>query len=154
MIKWSHSVSFLPSFHKSYFWTYSKLLSSGYIIVIPFQSNDIFDPNNYRGITFTNAIEKHFDKIMDIQLDFFLGGGSITLLITVRLELIEKLERQAMCIFFRHLLIIIVVLRMVECMPFFYFQSFKTFDTVVCTEILFKFLRIGVRTKIINLSKV
>lgn len=38
---------------------------------MPFQSDDIFDPNNYRGITFTNAVGKHFDKIMDIQLDFF-----------------------------------------------------------------------------------
>lgn len=68
-------------------------------------------------ITFTNAIGKHLDKIIDIQLDFFFRK-SITLLMTVRLELIEKRERQAMCIFFRQLLISIVVLMMVECMPF------------------------------------
>lgn len=75
---------------------------------------------------------------MDIQLDFFLWK-SITLMMAVRLELIEKRERQTMSIFFRQLFLSIVVLRMVECMPFFFdFQSFKTFDTVVCTGILFK----------------
>lgn len=80
---------------------------------------------------------------MDIQFDFW--GKGITLLMTVRLELIEKRERQAMCIFYRQLLITIVVLRMVECMPFLDFQSFKTFDTVVCPGILFTFLKIGVK---------
>lgn len=96
---------------------YPKLLSAGYIIVIPFQSNDIFDPNNYRGITFTNAIGKHLNTNDGYSAWYF---SSITLLMNIKMVLIEKRKRQAMCIFFRQLLISVVVLRMVECMAAFF----------------------------------
>ena len=47
---------------------YLKIWADGYITTIH-KVNDITDPNNYRGITVTSAVEKVFNSILNSRLD-------------------------------------------------------------------------------------
>ena len=66
----------LPSLHRLFnvclsTGNYPKAWAEGYITPIH-KSNDIADPNNYRGISVTCAIGKLFNSILNERLDKFL----------------------------------------------------------------------------------
>jgi hypothetical protein len=50
--------------------------SEGYITVL-LKSGDVVDPNNYRGLTITNAFGKLFNCILNNRLDSFLSERKI-----------------------------------------------------------------------------
>jgi hypothetical protein len=56
--------------------TLSHLSSEGYITVL-LKSGDVADPNNYRGLTITNAFGKLFNCILNNRLDSFLSERKI-----------------------------------------------------------------------------
>ena len=71
----------LPCIHKLFnncltHGIYPKTWTSGYITPIH-KNGDTSDPNNYRGITVTNALGKLFNKILDIRLEKFLNKHRI-----------------------------------------------------------------------------
>jgi hypothetical protein len=80
MIK--HSQSFLIASFKKLFnsWLanglYPRNWSERYITVL-LKSGDVADPNNYRGLTITNAIGKLFNCILNNRLDSFLSERKI-----------------------------------------------------------------------------
>ena len=153
MIKCGQTV-LLPSLHKLFngcltFGYYPKLWSSGYITPIH-KSNDISDPNNYRGITVTNAIGKLFNKILDIRLDKFLEKYHI--IDDCQIGFTRKARTSD------HMYILKTIIdkycstkdgRVYAC--FVDFQ--KAFDTVIHTGIKIKLLKIGVGTNFYNTIK-
>ena len=47
---------------------YPETWAEGYIISL-FKSKDVYDPNNYRGLTITSAIGQIFNRILNLRLD-------------------------------------------------------------------------------------
>lgn len=128
---------------------YPKNWALGYITPVH-KSNDICDPNNYRGISVTSSIGKLFNSILNARLDSFLEKHQI----------INKCQvgftRKARTV--DHLFILKCVLdeycsskegRVFAC--FVDFQ--KAFDTVIHTGIKIKLLQIGTGTLFYNIIK-
>lgn len=153
MIKCSQTF-LLPCLYKIFnscltFGYYPKPWSSGYIIPIH-KSNDSSDPNNYRGITVTNAIGKLFNKILDIRLDKFLEKHHI--ISDYQIGFTRKARTSD------HMYILKTIIdkycntkdgRVFAC--FVDFQ--KAFDTVIHTGIKIKLLKIGVGTNFYQVVK-
>ena len=55
---------------------YPRNWTEGYITVLH-KSGEVTDPNNYRGLTITNAIGKLFNSILNIRLDSFLEENNV-----------------------------------------------------------------------------
>ena len=128
---------------------YPESWAEGYITPIH-KSNDITDPNNYRGITVTSAIGKLFNSILNSRLDEFLVKNN--LIHDCQIGFTKKARTSD------HMFIIKCIFekycnskngRMYAC--FVDFQ--KAFDTVIHTGIKIKLLSIGVGTSFYNIIK-
>lgn len=128
---------------------YPKQWADGYITPIH-KSNDISDPNNYRGIAVTSAIGKLFNSVLNIRLDTFLTKNRI--INECQMGFTRKARTTD------HMFILKCIIdeycqnkdgRVYAC--FVDFQ--KAFDTVVHTGLKIKLLRIGVGTLFYNVIK-
>ena len=146
MIKYGQT-HLLPCFHNIFnscltFGHYPKPWSSGYITPIH-KGNDTNDPNNYRGITVTNAVGKLFNKILDIRLDKFLSKHHI--INECQIGFTQKARTSD------HMFILKTIIdkycktkdgRVYAC----FIDFHKAFDTVIHSGIKIKLLKIGVGT--------
>ena len=141
----SGKTTLLPCLHKLFNFclstgNYPKSWAEGYVSAIH-KSNDITDPNNYRGIAVTSAIGKLFNSILNERLDLFLEKHKI--INKCQLGFTKKARTSD------HLFILKCILdqycnskdgRVFAC--FVDFQ--KAFDTIIHTGIKIKLLKIGV----------
>jgi len=114
------------------------------------KANDITDPNNYRGITVTSAVEKVFNSILNTRLDDFLCKNNI--INNCQIGFTKNARTSD------HMFIIKCIIdkycktkdgKVYAC--FVDFQ--KAFDTVVHTGIKIKLLSIGVGSKFYEIIK-
>ena len=131
------------------FGNYPEPWSIGYMSPIH-KCNDASDPNNYRGITITNALGKLFNKILDNRLCKFLDKYHI--IQDCQLGFTKKARTSD------HMFILKTIIdkyckikdgRLFAC--FVDFQ--KAFDTIIHTGIKIKLLQIGVGSNFYNIIK-
>ena len=126
---------------------YPSQWADGFIVPIH-KSNDISDPNNYRGISVTGAIGKLFNSVLNNRLDIFLEKNKI--IHDCQIGFTKKARTTD------HLFILKCIIdeycntregRVFAC--FVDFQ--KAFDTVIHTGLKIKLLKIGVGTLFYNI---
>jgi len=127
---------------------YPTSWSSGYITPIHKNSN-IDNPNNYRGITVTNAIGKLFNKILDMRLENFLENRKLINVCQIGLK--RKVRTTD------HMFVLKTIIdkycNSKEGRVFACFVDFqKAFDTVIHTGIT-KLIKMGVGSKFYNVIK-
>ena len=142
----------LPSIHKIFnacfsFGKYPESWARGFIIPLH-KSGDIHDPNNYRGITITNALGKLFNKVLDNRFDKFLEKYKI--IDDCQIGFTHKARTSD------HMFILRTLLdKYCKCKDGRLFACFvdfqKAFDTVIHTGIKIKLLQIGVGSNFYNI---
>ena len=128
---------------------YPVAWAEGYVVPLH-KSNDVYDPNNYRGLTITSSIGKLFNSVLNSRLDKFLAKNKI--IDDCQIGFTKKARTSD------HMFVLKTIIdkycnapcgRLFAC-----FVDFrKAFDTVIHTGIKLKLLEIGVGTLFYKIIK-